>query len=79
VWLLGGAQPTEPTGPMSLKPAPDPFFGWSSQAYTYAWSMQIGDFLQRHVVDGEVVISPPPNGVSINENIPLVIARGWRD
>ncbi len=78
VWLLGGAQPTEETGPLSLAPAPDPVFGWSSQAYTYAWSMQIGAFVQQHVIDGEVVLSPS-KGVSINENIPLVIGRGWRD
>jgi len=78
VWLLGGAQPSEETGPLSLSPAPDPIFGWSSQAYTYAWSMQIGGFVKQHVVDGEVVLSPA-KGVSINENIPLVIGRGWRD
>jgi len=78
VWLLGGAQPSEETGPLSLSPAPDPIFGWSSQAYTYAWSMQIGAFVQQHVVDGEVVLSPA-KGVSINENIPLVIGRGWRE
>jgi hypothetical protein len=78
VWLLGGAQPTEQNGPLTLSPAPDPVFGWSSQAYTYAWSMQIGEFVQKHVVDGEVVL-PPEKGVSINENIPLVIGRGWRD
>ncbi len=78
VWLVGGAQPSEEKGPLSLSPAPDPVFGWSSQAYTYAWSMQIGAFVQQHVVDGEVVISPPKN-ISINENIPLLIARGWRD
>jgi hypothetical protein len=78
VWLVGGAQPTEQNGPLSLAPAPDPVFAWSSQAYTYAWSMQIGAFVQQHVVDGEVVLTPAKQ-VSINENIPLVIARGWRD
>jgi len=78
VWLVGGAQPPEETGPLLLSPAPDPVFGWSNQAYTYAWSMQAGAFLRQHVVDGEVVISPPKN-ISINENIPLLIARGWRD
>jgi hypothetical protein len=78
VWLLGGAQPSEQNGPLTLSPAPDPVFRWSSQAYTYAWSMQIGEFVQKHVVDGEVVL-PPEKGVSINENIPLVIGRGWRD
>jgi hypothetical protein len=78
VWLLGGAHPSEETGPLALAPAPDPVFDWSSQAYTYAWSMQIGAFVQQHVVDGEVVLSPSKD-VSINENIPLVIGRGWRD
>jgi hypothetical protein len=78
VWLVGGAQPSEEKGPLSLSPAPDPVFGWSSQAYTYSWSMQVGAFLQQHVMDGEVVISPSKD-ISINENIPLVIARGWRD
>ena len=37
-----------------------------------------GAFVQQHVVDGEVVLAPE-KGVSINENIPLVIGRGWRD
>ena len=78
VWLVGGAQPTEQKGPMSLTPAPDPVYGWSSPAYTYAWSMQIGAFVLQHVVDGEVVLGPQ-SGVGPNENIPLVIARGWRD
>jgi hypothetical protein len=78
VWLVGGAQPTEQKGPLSLAPAPDPVWGWSSPAYTYAWSMQIGAFVLQHVVDGEVVIGPQ-SGVGPNENIPLVIARGWRD
>jgi hypothetical protein len=63
---------------MRLSPAPDPVFGWSSQAYTYAWSMQVGAFVQQHVIDGEVVIGPS-KGISKNENIPLLIARGWRD
>ena len=78
VWLLGGAQPSEEKGPLLLSPAPDPIFGWSSQAYTYAWSMQIGAFVQQHVVDGEVVIAPAKN-ISSKENIPLLIARGWHD
>ena len=78
VWLVGGAQPTEKKGPLSLSPAPDPVFGWSNQAYTYSWSVQAGAFLQQHVMEGEVVISPQKN-ISIDENIPLLIARGWRD
>ena len=78
VWLVGGAQPSEGKGPLSLSPAPDPQFGWSGQAYTYAWSNQLGVFLRQHVVDGEIVVGPM-NGVNSHENIPLLIARGWRD
>lgn len=78
VWLLGGAQPSEEKGPLSLSPAPDPQFGWSGQAYTYAWSNQLGLFLRQHVVDGEIVVGPM-NGVNSHENIPLLIARGWRE
>jgi hypothetical protein len=78
VWLLGGAQPSTEEGPLFLAPAPDPVFGWSSQAYTYAWSMQIGAFVGKHVVEGEVVIAPAKN-ISPNENIPLLIARGWHE
>jgi hypothetical protein len=78
VWLVGGAQPSEEKGPLSLSPAPDPQFGWSGQAYTYAWSNQLGVFLRQHVVDGEIVVAPI-NGVNSHENIPLLIARGWRD
>jgi hypothetical protein len=78
VWLVGGAQPSEGKGPLSLSSAPDPQFGWSGQAYTYAWSNQLGAFLQKHVVDGEIVVGPV-QGVNSHENIPLLIARGWRD
>lgn len=78
VWLVGGAQPSEGKGPLSLSPAPDPQFGWSGQAYTYAWSNQLGVFLRQHVADGEIVVGPM-NGVNTHENIPLLIARGWRE
>ncbi len=78
VWLVGGAQPSEEKGPLSLSAAPDPQFGWSGQAYTYAWSNQLGMFLHQHVADGEVVVGPM-NGVNKHENIPLLIARGWRE
>jgi hypothetical protein len=78
VWLVGGAQPSEGKGPLSLTAAPDPQFGWSGQAYTYAWSNQLGAFLREHVADGEIVVGQM-NGVNSHEDIPLLIARGWRD
>jgi hypothetical protein len=46
--------------------------------YDYAWATQLGSFLRQHVIDGEVVLSPM-KGVNSNENVPLLIARGWKD
>ena len=78
VWLVGGAQLSQQGEPFILGPAPDPQFGWDSGMYDYAWATQLGSFLQQHVIDGEVVLSPI-GGVNQNENVPLLIARGWRD
>jgi len=46
--------------------------------YDYAWATQLGSFLQQHVIDGEVVLAPI-SGVNQNENVPLLIARGWKE
>lgn len=78
VWLVGGAQVYQQGEPFILAPAPDPQFGWDSGMYDYSWATQLGAFLQQHVVDGEVVLSPM-KGVNSNENVPLLIARGWRN
>ena len=78
VWLVGGAQISQQDEPLMLAPAPDPQYGWDSGMYDYAWATQLGTFLRQHVVDGEVVLSPM-NGINPNENVPLLIARGWRD
>jgi hypothetical protein len=78
VWLVGGAQLSQQGEPLMLAPAPDPQYGWDSGMYDYSWATQLGAFLRQHVVDGEVVL-PPMNGINPNENVPLLIARGWRD
>ena len=78
VWLVGGAQLSQEGEPFTLGPAPDPKFGWDSGMYDYAWATQLGAFVRQHVIDGEVVLSPL-NGVNSNENVPLLIARGWKD
>ena len=78
VWLVGGAQIYQQGEPFTLAPAPDPQYGWDSGMYDYSWATQLGAFLQQHVVDGEIVLSPT-KGVNPNENVPLLIARGWRD
>jgi hypothetical protein len=78
VWLVGGAQLYEPDEAFVIGPAPDSQFGWDSGMYDYSWATQLGAFLRQHVIDGEVVVSPM-KGINPNENVPLLIARGWRD
>ncbi|PYK84348.1 MAG: hypothetical protein DME41_03180 [Verrucomicrobia bacterium] len=78
VWLVGGAQLAKENTPLVLAPAPDPQFGWDSGIYDFAWATQLGAFLQQHVMEGEIVLSPE-KGISSNEDVPLLIARGWRD
>jgi len=78
VWLVGGAQLTQRGEPLILGPAPDPQYGSDSGMYDYSWATQLGAFLQQHVIDGEVVLSPM-DGVNSNENVPLLIARGWKE
>ena len=78
VWLVGGAQLSQQGEPLTLAPAPDPQYGWDSGMYDYSWATQLGALLQQHVIDGEVVL-PPMAGVNPNENVPLLIARGWKD
>jgi hypothetical protein len=75
VWVVGGARPLDPEMPR-LGPAPNPYFGWAG--YMSFWSMEIGSFLNEHVANGEVVIEPIP-GVNDGENVPLLVASGWRD
>lgn len=74
VWVVGGARPLDPEMPR-LGPAPNPYFGWAG--YMSFWSMEIGSFLSDHT-SGEVVLEPIP-GVNDGENVPLLVAEGWRD
>ena len=75
VWIVGGARPLDPDMPR-LGPAPNPYFGWLG--YMLYWSMEVGSFLHDHVQSGEVVLEPMPN-TNEDENVPLLVAHGWRD
>ena len=75
VWIVGGARPLDPDMP-HLGPAPNPYFGWAG--YMSYWSMEIGSFLQQHVVGGLIVLEPMPD-VNDGENVPLLVGSGWRD
>ncbi len=75
VWVVGGARPLDPAMPR-LGPAPNPYFGWAG--YMSYWSMEIGSFLNDHVTNGQVVIEPMA-GVNDGENVPLLVAQGWKE
>lgn len=75
VWIVGGARPLDPNMPR-LGPAPNPYFGWAG--YMSYWSMEIGSFLNEHVTNGQVVIEPMSN-VNDGENVPLLVATGWKN
>ena len=75
VWIVGGAQPRDPNMPR-LGPAPNPYFGWAG--YMAFWSMELGSFLNQHAASGEVALEPMPD-VNSEENVPLLVASGWRD
>jgi len=75
VWIVGGARPLDPNMPR-LGPAPNPYFGWAG--YMSYWSMEIGSFLNEHAASGQVVIEPMSN-VNDGENVPLLVADGWKE
>ncbi len=75
VWIVGGARPLDLDMPR-LGPAPNPYFGWAG--YMSYWSMEIGSFLIEHAANGEAVLEPMPN-VNDGENLPLLVATGWKD
>jgi hypothetical protein len=76
VWLVGGAAPPAEGLPSTLGRPPNPYLGWAG--YMTFWSIELGTFLNAHVVTGEVVIDLPKDGLDI-ENVPLLVASGWQD
>ena len=75
IWIVGGARPLDPNMPQ-LGPAPNPYFGWAG--YMSYWSMETGSFLNAHAANGEVVIEPMAD-VNDGENVPLLVADGWKE
>jgi hypothetical protein len=77
LWIVG-LFPAPPPGqaPQSLPPPPLPGSGWNESPYDYAWSLEVGYFIQSHATNarvekfGEVVAG--------YENPRLEVVEGWQ-
>jgi hypothetical protein len=79
VWLVGSLPFLEQgQTPPALRPAPDPTWGWDHDAYADIWGAQAAYFLQTnaHAVGVVPVVAGQP--VNPLEDLPLVVAEGWR-
>lgn len=79
VWLVGSLNFDPPDMvPPKTPPAPHPQWGWNTDAYSRAWSVQTGFFIQNHAKRGELV--PVSVDVPVNwyENLRLVMVEGWQ-
>jgi hypothetical protein len=80
VWLAGN--PTWPASGESvanLPPAPLSEYGWHDDPYLVGWSLQLGQFLQRHAATVASVAVPAGERVSDLEDLSLMVVRGWRE
>jgi hypothetical protein len=79
VWLVGVAEWPRPgeTVP-ALPPAPLTPEGWHDWPYTISWSRQLGAYLESHAGQLTPVAVPVADRVSALEDLPLVVAAGWR-
>jgi hypothetical protein len=79
VWLVGGVVVTPPGHvPPSLPPAPALVTGWQSLPYQVSWFVEASYFVQMHAVRWWAVTIPVDQPVDSAENLPLVVAEGWR-
>lgn len=80
VWLVGSLSfgPSAQAPAKALPPAPHPQWGWDTDAYSLAWSIQTGFFVQTHAKRGELVPLPVESPVNPYENLRLVMVEGWR-
>ncbi|HTQ79396.1 MAG TPA: hypothetical protein VMM92_05330 [Thermoanaerobaculia bacterium] len=79
VWWVGGeGWPRPGEAVPSLPPAPGTPEGWHDWPYTYAWSRQLGAFLERHAAQTAEVAVPEDGPVNAFEDLTLSVAQGWR-
>jgi hypothetical protein len=78
VWVVGGLRFLQ-SGERLPTLAPAPHAGtWSDSPYSTLWSMQVGYFIQNHAENLGLVPVPVEGPVNRYENLPLLLAEGWR-
>ena len=80
VWVVGGAHFPEPGRPVRrFAPAPDPNVGWDNIAYGWSWNQQLGEFVDQHAAHRRRVPTADVGPVNRVENVPLMVAEGWKE
>jgi len=66
-----------PKAVTSLRPAPQEPPGWYADPYLVMWAKQMWQLLEQHGRYVSAVMAPEPNAGQ-NENIPLIVYKGWK-
>jgi len=79
LWIVGALTYPEPgRKPPFHAPAPHDRVGWSEFAYSTAWSMQLGLFVETHGLRSLRVELAVPTPINVFENAQLTAVEGWR-
>ena len=79
LWIVGELPAPQPgeTAPPDLPPAPNGPYGWSDVPYSYVWGRQAQHFIAALGAQSELIPVGSGQGVSIYENSPLTLVKGW--
>jgi hypothetical protein len=83
LWVVAALSPPEPgeVEPPDLPPAPPPGqpLGWAEGCLRgYIWERQIAHLIDAHAQATDLIRLGPATGVIPQEDLPLVVATGWR-
>jgi hypothetical protein len=77
VWLVGNI-PFDQNPLPEILPAPNNPWGWSDVPYSFHWGVQVTQFLSAHYQRSAVVTPPSTNCINPLEDLPVVVATGWK-
>jgi len=80
VWVVGMLpERTGSTAPAVLPPPPLEGYGWSDRPYNASWADRMTFFLKQHGARFDALADPEGGTTSLQENLHLYVAEGWRD